>query len=80
MATVIKPARSYAEEWTPNTLILDEAEIAVNAPLHKIWMRDNNFKMVEVGGLYHGRDLPRSDPAIVGKFWNNDGVLTVSAG
>jgi len=80
MATVIKPARSYTPEWEPNTEILEEGEIGVNGVTGKVWMRDDQYLVKPVGGLYNGKDLPREDPAILGAFWNNDGILAVSEG
>jgi hypothetical protein len=65
---------------TPTVTDLHPGEIGVNVTTGKIWTLNDDYLLVEVGGLYHGRNLPRIDPAVAGEFWNNDGTLSVSNG
>lgn len=81
MPTPIKPSRSYNEDWVPSTVeLVDDGWVGVNGVTGKIWMRDDDFNIKEVGGIYDGASLPRVDPGIAGAFWNDDGVLKVSNG
>jgi hypothetical protein len=38
------------------------------------------YAIMRLGGLYDGRNLSKSDPAVAGQFWNDDGILKVSNG
>ena len=64
----------------PNTLEMEEAEIAIDTATLKIYARDDVHNIVEMSGLYDGVGLPTTDPHLDGAFWNDNGVLKVSAG
>ena len=78
--SVIKLKRSHTASAVPTTLDLVEGEVALNTADQKLYCRNAANVVITVGGLYDGADLPTSDPAIVGAFWNDNGVLKVSAG
>ena len=67
-------------EDTVDITQLDDGELVVNLTYGKMYVRDSEFNLRTVGGLYDASDLPRSDPNVSGAFWNNDGILTVSNG
>jgi len=58
----------------------DPGEFGFNITSGKMWMVDDNYNLREVGGLYSGKNLRKSDPAVAGEFWNNNGTLSVSGG
>ena len=76
----IKRKRSHTASAVPNTQEIVEAEIVINTVDLKIHSRDDDDNVVLLSGLYDGVDLPRSDPHLDYAFWNDNGVLKVSAG
>ena len=75
-----KIKRSNTANAVPTTEDLVEAEIAVNMDDLVIYGRDDDNNIVRLSGLYDGVALPTSDPHIDYAFWNDQGVLKVSAG
>jgi len=76
--TQINPRQQVVN--TPNPHWIDEGELAVHILSGKMMTVSNAFEVVEIGGLYNAKELPRTDPHVAGQFWNDDGTLKVSAG
>lgn len=59
---------------------ISDGELVFNMYDKKMYTKDQEFNLVTVGQMYDGVGLPKSDPGVAGQFWNDDGVLKVSAG
>ena len=80
MPTTIVAKHSNTASAVPTTADIAEGEIAINTVDLKIYTRDDAHNIILVGGIYDGSGLPTSDPLIADAFWNDNGVLKVSAG
>lgn len=78
----IKYKRSHTAGAVPTTQDLKvEGQVAINTADGKVYARNDQYVVVEIGGLYSGDDLPTADPHLDGAFWvDNDNNLRVSAG
>ena len=78
----IKYKRSHTAGSVPTTQDLKEqGQVAINTSDNKVFARNDQYVVVEIGGLYSGGDLPTSDPHLDGAFWrDSDNNLRVSAG
>lgn len=64
----------------PTTSNLRQGELGCNVADGRLWTRDDNDNIVEVGGYYDGSTLPTTDPGVSGAFWNDAGTVKISAG
>jgi len=78
----IKYKRSHTAGSVPTTNDLKVAgQVAINTSDNKVFARNDQKAVVEIGGLYDGTSLPTSDPHLDGAFWkDSDNNLRVSAG
>jgi hypothetical protein len=78
MSSTIKVTRLHDTSDAPSILDMAEGSIAINTQTGKIYAQNDNLEVIEIGGLYNGVSLPRSDPQRRHAFWNDNGTLKVS--